>query len=382
MPRGKGAGSREEVVGFREEEVGSEDEVAGSEDEVAGSEDEGAGSEDEVVGSVDEGVGSVDEVADARDEVVGSEDEEVGPKGEVADSRDEVAGSEDEVVGSDDEVADSRDEVVGSEDEEVGSKGEVADSRDEVAGSKGEVVGSKDEVVGSEDEVVGSKDEVAGSEDEEVGSEDEEPEPGGEKQDTRCLSVPPRAKNNAGIARKRTAFHATALRTRTAAPAGDERPLRSLDGAPTVPWHWTKRGDHERADDRDHRTRGGRCGARAPGSLARARRVPAAVQPPPAGAGRGHRWLQQWMREAKMKQPDIEEVPGWNEMMQKYLDKLPVEERLAGLDPEEVLGAFATEQLLVALPPNVLRLLPEEYLRSLPDAVQAQIRTRLQGAVH
>ena len=120
----------------------------------------------------------------------------------------------------------------------------------------------------------------------------------------------------------------------------------------------------------------------------------------PAEPGEATRWLQQWMRDTKMKQPDIEELPGYEEMFQKLVEAMPIEKRLAGLAPEQVLGAFAPEQrlaglapeqrlaglapeqLILALPLEVLRVLSEEYLRSLPVEVQEQVRTRLQGAAH
>ncbi len=137
----------------------------------------------------------------------------------------------------------------------------------------------------------------------------------------------------------------------------------------------------------------------------------------PAEPGEATRWLRQWMRETKMKQPDIEELPGFEELFhksivkarKKTLEAMPLEERLAGLAPEQVLGAFApeqrlaglapeqvlgafapeqrlaglsTEQLILALPVDVLRVLPEEYLRSLPGEVQEKIENRLRGAVH
>ena len=110
----------------------------------------------------------------------------------------------------------------------------------------------------------------------------------------------------------------------------------------------------------------------------------------PAEQGEATRWLRQWMRETKMKQPDIEELPGFEELFQKSIEKtvkktleaMPIEQRLAGLAPEQVLGAFAPEQLILALPVDVLRVLPEEYLRSLPSEVQAQIQKRLRESAH
>jgi hypothetical protein len=102
----------------------------------------------------------------------------------------------------------------------------------------------------------------------------------------------------------------------------------------------------------------------------------------PAKQGEATRWLQQWMRDTKMKQPNIEELPEYEEMFQKLVEAMPIEKRLAGLAPEQVLGAFAPEQLILALPLEVLRVLPEEYLRSLPTEVQERVRKRLQEAAH
>lgn len=80
------------------------------------------------------------------------------------------------------------------------------------------------------------------------------------------------------------------------------------------------------------------------------------------------RWLRQWMRDTRMKQQDIEELPGYEEMFQKLVEAMPLEKRLAGLAPE---------QLILALPVDALRALPEEYLRSLSPQAQEQIRQRL-----
>jgi hypothetical protein len=102
----------------------------------------------------------------------------------------------------------------------------------------------------------------------------------------------------------------------------------------------------------------------------------------PVEPGEAVRWLQEWMRETRMKQPDAEDVPGWDELMQRFLKKLPLEERLEGLTPEERMAGLASEQLLPGLPLDVLRGFSEEYLRSLPPEVQEQIRKRLQGASH
>ncbi len=103
----------------------------------------------------------------------------------------------------------------------------------------------------------------------------------------------------------------------------------------------------------------------------------------PAEQGRATRWLRQWMRDRKMKQPDdIEDLAEHDEMEQKLLEAMPLEKRLAGLAPEQRLAGLPTEQLILALPVEVLRVLPEEYLRSLPGEVQEQVKQRLRGAAH
>jgi hypothetical protein len=110
----------------------------------------------------------------------------------------------------------------------------------------------------------------------------------------------------------------------------------------------------------------------------------------PAVPGEAAQWLRQWMRETRMKQPDIEDLPEFKELFKKTFDKvlaeqlaeLTPEERLAGLAPEQVLGAFAPEQVVAALPLELLRVLPEDYLGTLPADVQETIRKRLQGASH
>jgi hypothetical protein len=103
----------------------------------------------------------------------------------------------------------------------------------------------------------------------------------------------------------------------------------------------------------------------------------------PAEPGEAARWLREWMRDTRMKQPDIEELPGYEELFQKQVEAMPVEKRLAGLAPEQRLAGLAPEQVILALPVEVLRmLLSEEHLRSLPADVQETIKKRLRDAAH
>ncbi|NUQ79189.1 MAG: hypothetical protein HUU21_37220 [Polyangiaceae bacterium] len=106
----------------------------------------------------------------------------------------------------------------------------------------------------------------------------------------------------------------------------------------------------------------------------------------PALPGEATLWLRQWMKETKMKQPDIEELPGFEELFAKSIAKaiqeMPLEERLSGLAPEQRLSGLAPEQVVLALPLEILRALPEEYLGSLPAEIQEQVRKRLQETTH
>jgi hypothetical protein len=75
-----------------------------------------------------------------------------------------------------------------------------------------------------------------------------------------------------------------------------------------------------------------------------------------------------------------------SQALMNLLAVIPLEQRLAGLAPEQVLAAVPPEQRLaglseadrvLALPDAALRALPAEYLATLPTDAQARIRTRL-----
>jgi hypothetical protein len=85
--------------------------------------------------------------------------------------------------------------------------------------------------------------------------------------------------------------------------------------------------------------------------------------------------LRFWMelmgsKEAGMSMQDME---GYDELMQKLLAGMPPEQRLAGLD---------RDHQALALPLEVLRVLPEDYLRSLSPEVQVELRRRIQRNGH
>jgi hypothetical protein len=110
---------------------------------------------------------------------------------------------------------------------------------------------------------------------------------------------------------------------------------------------------------------------------------------------------------------NMRDMEDYQELIGRMLDKLPAEQVLsrytpeqllaglspeqvlAGLSPEQVLAGLSPEQVLAGVPPEqrlagldrdhqalalpleVLGLLPEEYLRSLSPGVELEIRRRL-----
>jgi hypothetical protein len=98
------------------------------------------------------------------------------------------------------------------------------------------------------------------------------------------------------------------------------------------------------------------------------------------------RWF--WMELVGSKEAvtNMQDMEGYKELMDKILETLPAEQRLAGLAPEQRLAGLAPEQRLagldrdhqaLALPVEVLQLLPEAYLHSLSPEVESEIRRRL-----
>ena len=69
-----------------------------------------------------------------------------------------------------------------------------------------------------------------------------------------------------------------------------------------------------------------------------------------------------------MKQPDIDELPGFAELFKKTLDAIPLEERLRGITPEERVTGLTPDQLILALP--LVTRTSEEVLRTVPDGLR------------
>ncbi|MEZ4308231.1 MAG: hypothetical protein R3F14_09330 [Polyangiaceae bacterium] len=78
----------------------------------------------------------------------------------------------------------------------------------------------------------------------------------------------------------------------------------------------------------------------------------------------------------------IQDMEGYKELMDKLLDTLPAEQVLSHYAPEQRLAGLDRDHQALALPVEVLRMLPDEYLRSLAPEVEAEIRRRLRENGH
>jgi hypothetical protein len=74
---------------------------------------------------------------------------------------------------------------------------------------------------------------------------------------------------------------------------------------------------------------------------------------------------------------NMQDMEGYKELMDKMLDTLPAEQVLSHYAPEQRLAGLDRDRQALALPVEVLLLLPETYLRSLSPEVEAEIRRRL-----
>jgi hypothetical protein len=90
--------------------------------------------------------------------------------------------------------------------------------------------------------------------------------------------------------------------------------------------------------------------------------------------------LRFWMELVGSKEAgmNVQDMEGYEELIRKFLDALPPEQRLAGLAPEQRLAGLDRDHEVLALSLPLLRALPEEYVRTLSPEVQAEVRRRLQ----
>jgi hypothetical protein len=98
------------------------------------------------------------------------------------------------------------------------------------------------------------------------------------------------------------------------------------------------------------------------------------------------RWFWSELVGSKEAAVNMQDMEGYKELMDQMLDTLPAEQvlshygpeqRLAGLPPEQRLAGLDRDHQALALPDEVLRLLPDQYLCSLSPEVHAEIRRRL-----
>jgi hypothetical protein len=118
-------------------------------------------------------------------------------------------------------------------------------------------------------------------------------------------------------------------------------------------------------------------------------------------------WLEQWLQRTMTMSEyhqDPSEIEGYEEVLQKLLESLPLEERFVGLSPEERVTGLSPEERVTGLSPEerlrglgpqermadlsaeeqllglrdeVLLGLSDDYLRTLSPATQARIRERI-----
>jgi hypothetical protein len=84
-------------------------------------------------------------------------------------------------------------------------------------------------------------------------------------------------------------------------------------------------------------------------------------------------------KEAGMSMQDME---GYDELVQKLIASLPPEQVLSQYPAEQRLAGLDRDHQVLALSVELLRVLPDDYLRSLSPEVQAEIRRRLQRDGH
>ena len=72
-----------------------------------------------------------------------------------------------------------------------------------------------------------------------------------------------------------------------------------------------------------------------------------------------------------------EDLEGFYQYAKELMKKLPLEERLEDLAPEQRLAGLSEADRVLALPDAALRALPAEYLATLPADAQERIRARL-----
>jgi uncharacterized protein YidB (DUF937 family) len=99
------------------------------------------------------------------------------------------------------------------------------------------------------------------------------------------------------------------------------------------------------------------------------------------GHGKPHteeaqRWLSEQVGSEKVKMA-LSQMEGFDEVMKKLLDMMPPEQVLSSYTADQRMAGLSAEQLLPALPDEVLRGLSDEYIARLPEPVRSAVRARL-----
>jgi hypothetical protein len=101
-----------------------------------------------------------------------------------------------------------------------------------------------------------------------------------------------------------------------------------------------------------------------------------------------------WQEQTGEKMAELSQMEGYDEVVQRFIDSLTPEQRLAGLAPEQRLAGLAPEQVLsrfapeqrladlgdraiLAMPDYLLKMLPDEAFTNLPSDVRDAIRKRI-----
>ncbi len=76
----------------------------------------------------------------------------------------------------------------------------------------------------------------------------------------------------------------------------------------------------------------------------------------------------------------VQDLEGYDELTEKFLQALPPEQVLSHYPPEQRLAGLDHDHQALALPLDVLRALPESYFVTLSAEVQTEIRRRIRGS--
>ena len=95
----------------------------------------------------------------------------------------------------------------------------------------------------------------------------------------------------------------------------------------------------------------------------------------------GRRWMgQHWsVTGDTMGTSATPDLYGYDEFTEQHLQSFTPEQRLKGLAPEQRLQDLTEAEQVLALPVHLLRILPDDYIATLPADVQAKVHARREG---